>query len=64
MRDDGCEDDGAGVPRRDLQIVAVPGEFCVIKNRLRANLKLCHVIPQQINETRDILQYKDVFISA
>ncbi len=40
VRDGGCEGDGAGLPRRDLQAVAVPGEFCVIKNGLRANLKL------------------------
>ncbi len=39
-----------GRPWRDLRAVAVPGEFCVIKDRLRANLKLCRVIPQQINK--------------
>ena len=55
MRDCGCEDDGPGLPRRDLRAVAVPGEFCVIKNRLRTNLKLCRVIPHQIQETRDII---------
>ena len=49
MRDGGCEGDG-GMPRRDLWAVAVPGEFCVIKNKLRANLKLRRVIPQQINK--------------
>ena len=50
VRDGGCEGDSAGLPRRNLRAVAVPGEFCVIKNRLRTNLKLCHVIPQQINK--------------
>ncbi len=57
VRDAGCEDDGAGLPRRDLRAVAVPREFCVIKNRLRANLKLCRVIPQQINKTHDSWQW-------
>ena len=38
VRDCGREDDGVGLPRRALRAVAVPGEFCVIKNRLRANL--------------------------
>ncbi len=47
MRDGGCEDDGAGLPRSDLRAVAVPGEFCVINE---PNLKLCRVIPQQINQ--------------
>ncbi len=41
-----CEGDGAGLPMRDLLAVAVPGEFCVIKNRLRA--VSCY--PQQINK--------------
>ncbi len=50
VRDGRCEGDGAGLPRRDLRAVAVPGEFCVIKSRLRANLKLCRVIPQHINK--------------
>ncbi len=50
VRNSRCEGDGAGLPRRDLQAVAVPVEFCVIKNRLRARLPLCHVIPQQINK--------------
>ncbi len=50
MRDGGREGDGAGLPRRDLRAVAVPGECCVIKNRLRARLTLCRVIPQQINK--------------
>ena len=48
VRGGGCEDNGAGLPRSDLQAVALPGEFCVIKNRLRANL--CRVIPQQIHQ--------------
>ncbi len=49
VRDGGC----AGLPRRDLQAVGVPvlcREFCAIKKGLRANLKLCRVIPQQINK--------------
>ena len=50
VRDGGREGDGAGLPRRDLRAVAVPGEFCVIKNRLRARLTLCHFIPHQINK--------------
>ncbi len=40
VRHGGCEDDGAGLPRRDLQAVAVPGEFCVIKNGLRAKFEI------------------------
>ncbi len=47
-REGGCEGDGTMLPRRDLRAVAVQGEFCVIKNRLRARLKMCRVIPQQI----------------
>ncbi len=44
VRDGGCEGNGAVLPRRDLRAVAVPGEFCVIKNRLRAKFKdvSCH----------------------
>ncbi len=38
VSDGGREDDGAGVPRRPADVV-VPGEFCVIKNRLRAKFK-------------------------
>ncbi len=40
----------------DLRAVAVPGEFCVIKNRLRARLTLCRVIPQQINKPVTVVE--------
>ncbi len=45
VRDGGCEDDGVGLPRRALQAVAVPGEFCVIKKRLRAKFKIVLCYP-------------------
>ena len=45
VKDSGREGDGAGLPRRDLLAVAVQGEFCVIKNRLRANLKIVSCYP-------------------
>ncbi len=55
VRDGGCEDDGAGLARRHLRAVAVPGEFCVIKNRLRAKFKIVSCYPTADIHTRDRL---------
>ena len=38
VRDCGCEDDGVGLPRRALRDVAVPGEFCVIKEQTTSQI--------------------------
>ncbi len=45
VRDCGREDDGIGLPITALRAVSVPGEFCVIKNTLRAKFKIVSSYP-------------------